>query len=247
MGIFLIMRIILVESQEPGNIGSAARVMKNFGLSDLVLLRPKKKLNQQAYDFATHAKDVLLGAKRVETFEEAAKDIKIVLATTARLRTSDAYDIYSPREAAKKFRREDIAVMFGPESSGLKNSDLDRAQAFIKIPTSEFSSLNLAQAVNLISYEFFTSQVDEGNIEQDLELASRDELEHFYAHFMESMYYIGYTDDERARLTEHMYRRIYDRARLSKKELIGIYGFFRQIRWAADQDPSKFPIHKKSQ
>ncbi len=239
------MRIILVGTQEPGNIGSAARVMKNFGLDDLYLVRPKKKYNQQAYDFATHAKDVLLAAKTVNTVSEAVSGMKMVLATTARLRTSDAHDIYSPREAAKKFARKDTAILFGPESSGLSNEDLDHAQAYIKIPTAEFSSLNLAQAVNLITYEFFVSQVDEGLVEHDKEMASRDELEHFYSHFMESMYYIGYTDDERARLTEHMYRRIYDRAKLSKKELIGIYGFFRQIRWAADQDPNKFPIHVK--
>jgi len=240
------MRIILVGTREPGNIGSTARVMKNFGLDDLYLVRPKKEYNQQAYDFATHAKDVLLSAKTVDSVVEAVSGMKIVLATTARLRTSDAHEILSPREAARKFAREDVAVLFGPESSGLSNEDLDHAQAYIKIPTAEFSSLNLAQAVNLISYEFFVTQVDEGIIEQDKELATRDELEHFYSHFMESMYYIGYTDDERARLTEHMYRRIYDRAKLSKKELIGIYGFFRQIRWAADQEPDKFPIHKKA-
>lgn len=240
------MRIILVRSQEPGNIGSAARVMKNFGLSELYLVDPQCELEKPAFYMATHAKDLVESAVIVKTVAEAIADRTFVLATTARVRSSGAYDIYTPRDAAKAFSREGLAVLFGPETSGLSNEDLDYCQAYIRIPTSEHSSMNLAQAVNLIAYEFFTTQVAAGETSLTTDpAASREDLEKLYRHFFELSDYIGYTDEGYAHKTEHMYRRIFDRARLSHREAMAMHGLFRRIRWAAKQDPEVFPVLTK--
>ena len=148
-------RVILVQPQEPGNVGSAARVMKNFGLSELYLVDPQCELTRDAYALATHAADVLDDAVTVSSTLEAVADRRLVLGTTARARTSEGFDVYTPRAAAKTFAREGAALMFGPERAGLSNEDLDLCHAYIRIPTGDFASLNLAQAVNLVAYEFF--------------------------------------------------------------------------------------------
>ncbi len=242
------MRIILVQSQEPGNIGSAARVMKNFGLHELYLVDPQCELEKPAFYMATHAKDIVENAKIVATVQEAVADRTFVIGTTARARSSGAYDIYTPRDAAKAFVREGLAIMFGPETSGLSNEDLDYCQAYIRIPTSEHSSMNLAQAVNLIAYEFFTTQVDAGETALTTDPpASREDLEKLYQHFFDVSNYIGYTDEGYAHKTEHMYRRIFDRARLTYREAMAMHGLWRRIRWAADQKPERFPIMDKTE
>lgn len=208
--------------------------MKNFGLSDLVLVAPQRELNAEAFALATHAKDVLENVKIVQTTQEAIADRAFVIGTTARSRTSKAYDVYTPRDAAKSFAKEGLALMFGPEAAGLSNEDLDYCQAYIQIPTGPFSSLNLAQAVNLIAYEFFVTQVEEGSSYQPEDLASREELENLYTLFLETMDYIGYIDANAAGKTEHMYRRIFDRARLTGREVNAFYGLWRQVKWAVD-------------
>lgn len=231
------MRIILVRPQEPGNIGSAARVMKNFGLSELVLVAPQCELSKEAFYMATHAKDIVASAQVVAETREAVAGCTFVLGTSARERRSEAYDVFTPRDAARQLSREGLGIMFGPEAAGLSNEDLDYCQAFVKIPTSAFSSLNLAQAVNLIAYEFFVSQVDEGVSRQPPDLAPREDLERLYEHFLEVALHIGYTDAQRLAQTEHMYRRIFDRARLTSREVTALHGLWRQVKWAAEYAP----------
>jgi tRNA/rRNA methyltransferase len=239
------MRVVLVRPQEPGNIGSAARAMKNFGLSELVLVAPQRPLTKEAFYLATHAKDVLENARTVDSVPEAIRDCTLVLGTSARGRRSDAHDVYTPRDAAGTFAREGLAVLFGPEASGLSNEDLDYCQAFIRIPTGAFSSLNLAQAVNLIAYEFFVTQVSAGHSKLPDDLADREALERLYAHFLETALHIGYAHPDRPVLTEHMYRRIFDRARLTTREVAALHGLWRQVRWAAEHMPEERPGREK--
>ena len=234
-------RVILVQPQEPGNVGSAARVMKNFGLSELYLVDPQCELTRDAYALATHAADVLDDAVTVSSTLEAVADRRLVLGTTARARTSEGFDVYTPRAAAKTFAREDAALMFGPERAGLSNEDLDLCHAYIRIPTGDFASLNLAQAVNLVAYEFFVSHA-ETEAERHLpEVAPREALERLHRHFLEVARYIGYTNDETAHKTDHMYRRIFDRARLTGREVAALHGLWRQAKWAVDHGGEEAP------
>ena len=228
------MRIILVQPQEPGNIGSTARVMKNFGLSDLWLVNPQCQLSKEAYYMATHAKDIVAAAQIVATTREAVADCHTVIGTTARKRRSDAFDIYTPRDAAQSFVRNSLAIMFGPETSGLSNEDLEHCHAYIRIPTSEAASMNLAQAVNLISYEFFVTEAPNHSKQPD-DPASREELARLQERFMDMAETIAYTSPNTRHKTQHMYRRIFDRARLTKREVHALHGLWRQVNWAADQ------------
>lgn len=247
------MRIVLIETQEAGNIGSTARVMKNFGLSELYLVNPQclnqdGQLKDAAFYMSTHARDIVENAVWVNTTQAALIDQTFVLGTTARPRSSGAFDIYTPRDAAQSFQREGLSLMFGPEASGLSNADLDYCQAYINIPTTEWSSLNLAQAVNLIAYEFFVTQVNAGETQLTTDPpVSREELERLYQKFFDTSDYIGYTDITFPNKTYHMYRRIFDRARLTAREAKAMMGLVHQMAWAAKQDPSKFPIIKKEE
>ncbi len=228
------MRVILVRPQEPGNIGSAARVMKNFDLFELYLVDPQCEPNRDTYALATHAADVVGNAVTVPTTLEAVADRTLVLGTTARPRTSAGFDVYTPRAAAQTFARPGTALVFGPERSGLSNEDLDLCHAYIRIPTGAFSSLNLAQAVNLVAYEFFVTHAERDRDRQIPELAPREALERLHTHFLEVARYIGYTNDETAHKTDHMYRRIFDRARLTGREVAALHGLWRQAKWAVD-------------
>ncbi|MEO0758421.1 MAG: RNA methyltransferase [Cyanobacteria bacterium J06648_16] len=150
-------RIVLVEPAGPLNVGAAARVMKNFGLSQLVLVNPHcDPLDDLALQMAVHAKDVLLAARQVPTLAEALAGCELAIATTARDRDLSGPlalpEAELPHLLAPQFTQ--TALVFGPESRGLNNEELYQAQRFIKIPTDPaYASLNLAQAVALCCYD----------------------------------------------------------------------------------------------
>lgn len=150
-------RIVLVETSHPGNIGATARAMKNMGFGYLVLVRPKLFPHPEATARASGADDVLARAQVVETVAEALRDCGLVLATTSRLR--DHYHrVYDVREAAARAISEaevsPVAILFGAERTGLTNEELSLAHALLRIPTGdEYASLNLAMAVQIIAYE----------------------------------------------------------------------------------------------
>jgi tRNA/rRNA methyltransferase len=151
-------RIVLVAPAGPLNIGSVARVMKNFGLSQLVLVAPQcDPLGEEALQMAVHAKDVLQAARRVNTIPEAVVGCSRAIATTARQRGFNA-PLELPQAALPALLNGelngDTALLFGPEDRGLSNEELSYAQQFIKIPTDPgYSALNLAQAVAICCYE----------------------------------------------------------------------------------------------
>ena len=218
--------------------------MKNFGFSDLYLVTPRTPINKTAYNYASHAKDILDNAHITNNLQDAITGCKIVLGTTARERASDGYDLYTPRQAARTYPTQNTAIMFGPEDFGLSNEELDYCQGYIRIPTAEYASLNLAQAVQLIVYEFFTNQ-QENDLSRTAELAPREELEGMYAHLMTIAHTIGYTDKDRHHSTEHLFRRIFDRAELTPREVAAVRGLWRQVAWAAKQNPEKFPLSQQ--
>lgn len=164
------------------NIGSAARNMANFGLSDLRLVAPRDGWpNAKAADTAGRALDVIDDAKLFETSAEAVSDAQFVLATTARDR-SIRKPVTTPREVMPEIRArlekgQKVSILFGPERTGLENEEIALADAILTIPVSEeYSSLNIAQAVGVVSYEWWVSANDkpfEGQLE---EVAPREEL-----------------------------------------------------------------------
>lgn len=152
------LRIVLVGTQHPGNIGSAARAMKTMGFSRLVLVAPERFPHPEALALAAGAADVLESAVRVETLAEAVADCRLVLGCTARSRRI-ALEELSPREAAARGRTAagqggEVALVFGRERTGLDNEELQLCHAAVHIPANpEYSSLNLAAAVQVLAYE----------------------------------------------------------------------------------------------
>lgn len=248
------LRIVLVGSKDSANVGSAARAMKNFGLSELYLAAPRCRIDDRAFALASHAADVLEAAVITPTVSEALSGCTYVVGTTSRSRTSERNIVLEPREALARLPHGEAALMFGPEDTGLVNRDLDLCQAFVTIPTSDYASINLAQAVNILAYEWFVQQqataaaaagdaasrVPAGDTSRTTP-APRQELERMYAQLLEVLHYIGYTDSHRAAGVEHMFRRLFDRTEPSVNEVAALRGIWRQAKWAADQEPELIP------
>lgn len=214
-------------------MGSSARAMKNFGLSELYLVAPQRPLTRHAFALASHAEDVLAGAVVVESVAEALAGCTLALGTTARERAA-AERVYTPREAAALPREGRTAVLFGPEDFGLSNEDLRHCQGYIRIPTAEYASLNLAQAVQLVAYEYFVAAPKEA-VTPEREVAPREVLEGMYAHLLSMMHTVGYTDAQREGAAEALFRGIFDRAELSEREVAALRGLWRQVLWASSR------------
>jgi tRNA (cytidine32/uridine32-2'-O)-methyltransferase len=155
--VHLPIRIVLVETSHPGNIGAAARAMKTMGLHDLVLVAPRSFPDPEATARASGADDVLAAARVVPDLPGAIAECSLVVGASARLR-GGRWPVTDPRQcAAEVIRRtpaERCAIVMGPEQSGLTNEDLARCQALVHIPTApDYGSLNLAMAVQVVCYE----------------------------------------------------------------------------------------------
>lgn len=220
--------------------------MKNFGLDDLVLAAPRCRIDKQAYALASHAGDVLDRAKVVATAAEALNGCTRVIGTTARVRASSSFEVLPPRAAVAGLPSEGSAVMFGPEDTGLTNSELDLCQAAVRIPTAEYASLNLAQAVNVIVYEWFLRGEETTPSKPVRDEAPREQFEPMIDQLMDVLLYVGYTDELKAASVEHMFRRMFDRAGLTNREVAALRGLWSQVRWAADCQPDKLPGSRRS-
>ena len=178
-------RIVLVGTTHPGNIGATARAMKNMGLDDLALVDPRYFPDKEATARASGAEDLLESATVVETLEDAIADCVFVAGASARSRAIN-WPCLDARDAAGKLLQESaagpVAAVFGPEKSGLSNAHLDHCDTLLTIPTSpHFSSLNLAMAVQVVAYELQAAQSQKPpEYEPDAPLAPSGELEHFY-------------------------------------------------------------------
>lgn len=198
--------IILIEPQMGENIGAAARVMKNFGISDLRLVRPRDGWpNSKAQAMSVGAIDLIDSARIYENVEESIADLEIVLASTAQRRDMNKPVISSSRlvsfisERYKSWGDRSglrIGILFGRESSGMTNSEIAFADYIVAIPTTDFSSLNLAQAICVVTYEIFAHSIEEkaGHYEisssespEKEALANKKMKENFYTHLFDKL------------------------------------------------------------
>jgi len=196
-------RIVLVNTSHPGNIGAAARAMKNMGLSRLYLVQPKDYPCDEAYSRAASAIDVLHHATVVDSLAEALHGCVWMAGASARTRTVP-WPMYEPRESAavcmQNTAQGEVAVVFGRERSGLSNDELELCNALVHIPTNpEYSSLNVAAAVQVLCYELWLAspeytgiEVSIGNTHPDDAPASADLLDGMYAHMDRMLEHIGF-------------------------------------------------------
>jgi len=217
--------IVLVEATHPGNIGACARAMKNMGVRELRLVNPKHFPHDQATARAAGAVDLLEGAMVVSSLEEAIRDCVYVAGASARSRSIN-WPSLDLRDCAARLvdesRAGKVAVVFGPEQSGLCNTDLDRCDALLSIPADPgFSSLNLAMAVQVVTYELRAAQTADTvpEYEPDAPAATAAELEHFYAHLEKVLTDTGFLDPDNPRRLMRRLRRLFIRARPDKNEL----------------------------
>lgn len=225
-------RIVLVNTTHPGNIGGVARAMKNMGLSELHLVEPKKFPHADADARASGASDVLESAVVHETLEDAIADCHVVVGASARGRHIP-WPVVDPRELAAIVQPladdKKVAILFGREDRGLTNDELHLCHHHVHIPSNEaFSSLNIAAAVQVITYELrMSSLYAERIVEQkpqwgtdwDADLAPSEELERLFVHLEETLIDIEFLDPEKPRQLMPRLRRLYLRALPDKIEV----------------------------
>ena len=224
-----------METTHPGNIGAVARAMKNMNLRNLALVTPKTFPSADATARASGADDVLASAVVCESLPEAIADCPIVLGASARCRTISWPEI-TPRECADWLKVEaldhKVAIVFGRENSGLKNHELDLCQYLLRIPcNTEFSSLNLAAAVQVVCYELFVAsgqnhEVFSGDKGEETP-ATAAQMEMFYVHLAEALTDIGFMHPDKSKSIMRRLRRVYNRARLDSKEVDILRGILR--------------------
>jgi tRNA (cytidine32/uridine32-2'-O)-methyltransferase len=230
-------RIVLVAPSHPGNIGAAARAMKNMALGSLVLVNPRQFPHPEASARASGADDVLSGARVVPSLTAALEGCGYIAASTARDR-DQYFRVIDVREAAARLvaeaQRAPAAVVFGPERSGLSNEELETAHALIRIPASpEYAALNLAMAVQLVAYEIFRARGASAppSVPLAAPLASTQELERLYTHFAEVLDEIDFRD--RTQSGTHLMariRRLLQRAELDQNEVNILRGILTAVQ-----------------
>lgn len=229
-------RIVLVEPSHPGNIGAVARAMKNMGLCELVLVRPKLFPHAEATARASGADDLLARARVVDSVTEALSGCGFIAATTSRDRDQN-FRVLDVRDAAERIvaeaRTTPAAVLFGAERTGLRNEEIESSHALIRIPASrEYLSLNLAMAVQLVAYELF--RAFETPTVADIRtapLATPEEMERLYAHLAQVMEEVDFRD--RTQSGTHLIariRRIFQRAELDQNEANILRGFLTAVQ-----------------
>ncbi|MFZ3017231.1 MAG: RNA methyltransferase [Gallionella sp.] len=216
-------RVVLSHTSHPGNIGAAARAMKTMGLRHLYLINPYRFPDPQATAMAAGADDILDDAVVCASIDEALHGVAFTVAMTARLRDI-SIEVKTPREAVPELLQQasaqPVALLFGTEMSGLTNEEMGRAQVLANIPANpEFSSLNLAAAVQVMSYELNVAA--QGFVPKVAEArpASHEQMEGYYAHLEKVLFEIGFfTTQNPARMMQRL-RRLYARARPEPEEV----------------------------
>lgn len=241
-------RVVLVQPAGALNLGSIARIMKNMGLTRLVLVKPKcDRHSEDARIMAVHAVDVLENALVVDSLPEALGGCQRAIATTVRSRsvpiTLEAPPAVLPWLLAPNV---ESALMFGAEDRGLSNDELKYAQKFVCIQSNpDYPSLNLAQAVAVCAYELYQSWLKISDSPQQTVITpspAREEslpdnapievLEGYYQHLEEVLLEIGYLYPHTVAVKMEKFRRMYNKANLRAEEVAMLRGILRQVRWA---------------
>lgn len=252
-------RVVLVNTSHPGNIGAAARAIKNMSLGRLYLVAPKEFPADRAVWRAANAADILDRAVVVETLDEAIADCGLVVGTSARDRTIP-WPLLNPRECGEKVWHEaaehEVALVFGREDRGLTNEELHKCTYHVHIPANpEYSSLNLAAAVQVLTYEVRMAALADKpgvypvNAQWDVPPAKVKELELYYEHMEQALVDLGFHDRTNPRQTMTRLRRLFNRIRPDSMELSIMRGVLTAIQNAVfrfeagtdqnDIDPSK--------
>lgn len=240
--LFSNIKIVLVATTHPGNIGSAARAMKTMGFEQLVLVNPEKFPHSEATALASGADDILAKAQVVTSLKHAIADCRFVVATSARSRTLP-WPMLTPPQAATQLldesRQAPVAIVFGQEKAGLSNEQLQLCHAHVRIDTHPtFGVLNLAAAVQVLTYQVRTQAVNAvPPSHQDSDYASMADIERLFTHLEETITDIGFIQDDKPNIIMARLRRLFARTRLEYTEvqmLRGILTFMQKAQHGSE-------------
>jgi len=229
-------RIVLVEPKHPGNIGAVARAMKNMGLRELRLVRPASFPHPDAVARASGADDILEAAQIHADFGQAIADCGLVVGTSARQRYLP-WDLHEPRDCAQQIVQAahagGAAIVFGTERTGLTNVELERCNWLLTIPTdSDYSSLNLAMAVQVVAYELWLA-ARPGAPElppREVPLASAEDMARLYVHIEQVLGEIDFRDRTGGGWLMSRIRRLFNRAQLDQNEMNILRGILTAVQ-----------------
>lgn len=219
-------RIVLCQTSHPGNIGAAARAMKTMGLSQLILVNPKSFPHADAIAMASGASDILDNAQVCSSLAEALSDTTLAIGMSARRREL-SHELVSAHASVQRAitaaHHAPVAFVFGTEMSGLSNAELDHCQLLAMIPANpEYSSLNLAAAVQIISYELRMAALDNpqpANPGTTQLLATNEDIERLYSHLEQTLIEIGFLNPDQPKRLMQRLRRLYGRTALEHEEV----------------------------
>ncbi|MCW9023966.1 MAG: tRNA (cytosine(32)/uridine(32)-2'-O)-methyltransferase TrmJ [Gammaproteobacteria bacterium] len=222
-------RVVLVNTSHPGNIGSVARAMKNMGLSKLYLVSPRHGLyHPHSLSRSSGADDLLDDAVIVDSLDAAVADCAFVVGASARLR-SIPWPVFNPRECAEKVvniaATDEVALVMGRENSGLTNEELERCNYLVHIPANpDYTSLNIAAATQVLVYEFRMAALQQVNAhtikeKEEYRLANSTEMEQLYTHFETALSELGFWNPENPGKLMRRLRRLFNRTHLDTMEL----------------------------
>jgi len=243
----LSVRMVLVETSHPGNIGAAARAMKTMAVDRLWLVNPSSFPSAEASARATGAADLLQRATVCSSLADAIAGCGYVVGASARQR-SLPWPLLSPRECGSRVVREarsgEVAVVFGPEQSGLSNDDLALCHALVRIPTDPgFSSLNLAMAVQVIAYEIMVARGGPDGPESPREnpLATADEMQQFFDHLERVLVAAEFLDPRNPKHLMLRLRRLFARAEPDANEVAILRGILSAVAPGSGRAPAEEP------
>lgn len=234
--IFENISVVLVDTVQPGNIGSAARAMCNMGLSRLKLVNPRGVLSSECLKMAGKAVDVVTGAGVFNSLGEALQDENVVVATTSSRDRAAKQRLFSPREIAPLVRQyaasQKVALVFGSEKRGLMDDHLALCQYLVTIPAhSGHPVLNLAQAVMVLAYEIYSC--GEVDLSPPAELASQQMREEMFEHVEKTLLRIGFLSSSNPGHIMNSVRRFLGKAELTPRDIQIVRGILSQVEWFA--------------
>ncbi|MFK8026742.1 MAG: RNA methyltransferase [Gammaproteobacteria bacterium] len=232
-------RVVMVETSHPGNIGAAARAMKTMCLYDLGLVRPKEFPDPVAFARASGAADILENAHQFDTLTDAISDCQTVVGITARSRKLSA-PVVTPKVLMQQMFNDSmqtqVAWVFGRERNGLSNEEIDLCTTVCTIPSnSEYGSLNIAAAIQILCYEWHVAQLDwqhespGDSLPQSKALAPVVEKEGFYEHLWQALEKIEFLDKDNPIPLMRKIRRLFDRSQMSSAEINILRGILKNI------------------
>ena len=233
-------RVVLVETRTPENIGMAARAMKNCGLTRLVLVRPVEHLSAAACRPAMEAYSLVQSAEVHASLDTAIAASRMVVGTTRR-GGQDRDPLLTPeawiRDVLPRAEGQEISILFGPEKDGLSREAVDRCDVLLTLPAHPaYASFNLAQAVLLVGYELFRASPHDGATGDRLDLATQREREEFFEHLERLLLRIGFLHENNPGRIMSSLRRLFGRTGVEEREIRILRGILSQVDWALRQE-----------